>query len=50
MRKQEAYPLILHIMCGLLVIGFVANLMVRPVDEKYWLKDQNVVVPEGAAH
>jgi len=50
MPKQDAYPLILHIMCGLLVIGFVANLMVRAVDEKYWLKDKNIVVPEGAAH
>jgi MFS family permease len=48
--KQDAYPLILHIMCGLLVVGFVANLMVRPVDEKYWLKDQNVPEPAGAAH
>jgi MFS family permease len=50
MPKQDAYPLILHIMCGLLVVGFIANLLVRPVDEKYWLKDKNIVVPEGPAH
>ena len=50
MPKQDAYPLILHIMCGLLVIGFLANLMVRAVDQKFWLKDKNVVVPQGAAH
>jgi MFS family permease len=50
MPKEEAYPLILHIMCGLLVIGFLANLMVRAVDQKYWLKDKNIVVPQGAAH
>jgi hypothetical protein len=48
--KQDAYPLILHIMCGLLVVGFLANLLVRPVDEKYWLKDQNVPASVGAAH
>jgi MFS family permease len=48
--KEDAYPLILHIMCGLLVVGFLANLMVRAVDEKYWVKDKNIVVPEGAAH
>ena len=48
--KQDAYPLILHIMSGLLVVGFLANLLVRPVDEKYWLKDQNVPQPVGAAH
>jgi MFS family permease len=39
MNRQDAYPLILHIMCGLLVVGFVANLMVRPVAEKFWLKE-----------
>jgi MFS family permease len=49
MPKEDAYPLILHIMCGLLVVGFIANLMVRAVDEKYWLKDKNAVVPTGAA-
>jgi MFS transporter len=48
--KADAYPLILHIMSGLLVVGFLANLMVRAVDEKYWLKDQNVTEPVGAAH
>ena len=50
MPKQDAYPLILHIMCGLLIVGFLANLLVRPVAERYWLKDQNVVVSEGAFH
>jgi MFS family permease len=35
--RQAAYPLILHIMAGLLVIGFFANLLVRPVASKYWL-------------
>jgi len=38
--KAQAYPTILHIMSGLLLVGFVANLMVRPVAEQYWLKDQ----------
>jgi MFS family permease len=50
MPKQDAYPLILHIMCGLLVVGFLANLIVTPVDEKFWVKDKNIVVPEGVAH
>jgi MFS family permease len=50
MNKEDAYPVILHIMCGLLVVGFLANLMVRPVAEKYWLKDKNVVYAEGPAH
>jgi MFS family permease len=48
--KQQAYPLILHIMSGLLVIGFIANLLVRPVAEKYWITDKNIVIPDGPAH
>ena len=47
--RQNAYPLILHIMCGLLVVGFVANLLVRAVNQKYWLQ-REVEVPVGAAH
>jgi MFS family permease len=36
-----AYQTVLHVMAGILVVGFVANLLVRPVPKKYWL-------PEGA--
>ena len=49
MNKQDAYPVILHIMTGLLIVGFVANLLVKPVDAKYWMKDQNLA-PVGPAH
>jgi hypothetical protein len=41
--KQEAYPVILHIMAGLLVVGFLANLVVRPVAEKYWVKSETYI-------
>ncbi len=43
--KAEAYPLILHIMCGLLAVGFVANLLVKPVDRKYWMRDEKESEP-----
>jgi MFS family permease len=36
--KQQAYPVILHIMAALMVVGFIANLLVRPVAQKYWLE------------
>ena len=48
MNKQDAYPLILHIMTGLLAVGLVANLLVRPVAEKYWMKDQALAAVGGA--
>jgi MFS family permease len=36
--KQQAYPVILNIMAALMVVGFIANLLVRPVAQKYWLE------------
>src|SRR6202046_3687858 len=35
--KASAYQSVLHVMAGLLVVGLIANLMVRPVAQKYWL-------------
>jgi MFS family permease len=37
--KASAYQTVLHVMAGLLVVGFIANLLVRAVDQKYWLKE-----------
>lgn len=34
----QAYNSIFHIMVGLLVVGLIANLLVRPVDPKYHVK------------
>ncbi len=36
--KAGAYQTVLHIMVGLLIVGFFANLAVRPVAEKYWMR------------
>ena len=33
--KANAYSVTMYLMAGLLVIGFVANLAVRPVDPKH---------------
>lgn len=48
--RMDGYRVVLHIMVGLLVAGFIANLLVRPVSEKYWMKDVPAGAPEGAAH
>jgi MFS family permease len=42
--KQQAYPVILHIMAALMVVGFIANLLVRPVAQKYWLESASSTV------
>lgn len=46
----QAYPLILHIMSGLLVVGFVANLLVRPVAERFWIKEGETAPADVAGH
>jgi len=49
--KSSAYQTVLHVMAGLLVVGFVANLAVRPVAEKYWMKDGAAVAAgSGGGH
>jgi MFS family permease len=37
--KAQAYNGTFFLMCGLLMIGLVANLLVRPVDPKHYVKD-----------
>jgi hypothetical protein len=37
----------LHIMAALMVVGFIANFLVRPVAQKYWLESTSSQV--GAA-
>ena len=39
MPPEQAYNSIFHLMVGLLVVGLVANLLVRPVDAKYHVRD-----------
>jgi MFS family permease len=33
--KAQAYSITMYIMCGLLLVGFLCNLAMRPVDERY---------------
>jgi MFS family permease len=49
LNKQDAYPTILHIMAGLLVIGFIADLLVKPVAARHWMADQTAS-PIGSGH
>jgi MFS family permease len=46
----DAYPLILHIMSGLLVLGFIANLLVTPVAERFWMKEGEVAPASYGGH
>jgi MFS family permease len=37
--RASAYQTVLHVMAALLVVGFVANWLVRPVADKYWMPE-----------
>jgi MFS family permease len=39
--KASAYQTVLHIMAGLLVIGFIADLLVKPVAQQYWMPEKS---------
>ncbi|MFC7400804.1 OFA family MFS transporter [Citricoccus sp. GCM10030269] len=45
----ELYTLSLFIMVGLLAVGFVANLLVRPVDEKHHISETEIREQEHAS-
>jgi MFS family permease len=36
--RVPAYPVVLHIMAALLLVGLIANLLVKPVSERFWMK------------
>jgi MFS family permease len=46
--KAGAYEIVLDIMAGFLVVGFVANLLVRPVASKFWIRGRLAEPPLGA--
>jgi len=47
--KSSAYEGVLHVMAGLLVVGFVANLLVRPVAENYWMPGKSAALAGASA-
>lgn len=47
--KAEAYNEVMYICVGLLLVGLVANLLVRPVDPSHYVQDPSAK-PEPATH
>jgi hypothetical protein len=38
----DAYSTVLYVMVGLLIVGLIANALVRPVNAKYWYESEEV--------
>jgi MFS family permease len=47
--RAEIYPHIFLILSGLLVLGFLANLMIRPVSERWRMAPANLAAPAAGA-
>lgn len=45
--RADAYDMTLYILAGLLVLGFICNLMVRPVADKYFMTDEELAVEQS---
>jgi MFS family permease len=46
--NAQAYNVTMYVLAGLLVIGFLCNLAVRPVQERYYMTSDDLADPRGA--
>ena len=46
----EIYAPVFYVLAGMLVIGFVANLLVKPVADKYFMTDAELALEKKLAH
>jgi MFS family permease len=47
---DQIYAPIFMVLAGMLVIGFIANMLVKPVDEKYYMTDAELEAERKLAH
>jgi MFS family permease len=48
--KAQAYDTAMYVLAGLLVLGFLCNLMVRPVADKHFMSDAELAQEKRLAH
>jgi hypothetical protein len=48
-ERAAAYDITLYILAGLLVLGFICNMLVRPVADKYFMTDAELAA-EALSH
>jgi MFS family permease len=48
--KAEAYNEIMYILAGMLVLGLICNLLIRPVADKYFMSEQELAKERQLAH
>ena len=48
--REQVYNQTMYILVGFLVIGFIANLLIKPVDQKYFMSDAELAEERRLAH
>ncbi|MFZ3289328.1 MAG: OFA family MFS transporter [Telluria sp.] len=48
--KAQAYDVTMYVLAGLIVLGLVCNLMVRPIADKHFMTDQELAAERKLAH
>ncbi len=48
--RAQVYDITAYILCGLLVIGFILNWMVKPVEESKYMTDEELAAERRLAH
>ncbi len=48
--RSAVYDRTLYILAGLLFLGFIANLLIRPLDDKWFMQEEDEARRELAAH
>ena len=48
--KAQAYDVTMYVLAGMIVLGLVCNLMVRPVADKYFMTDAELATEKKLAH
>ena len=48
--KAQAYDVTMYILAGFLVVGFVCNLLVRPVADKFFMTEKELAAEKKLAH
>ena len=48
--KAQAYDVTMYIMAGLLVLGLICNALIRPINDKYFMTEEELAAERKLAH
>src|ERR1043165_4246769 len=48
--RAQVYDITMYILAGMLVVGFLCNLAIRPVNAKYFMTDEELAKEKALAH